>query len=163
MAHFPKATLPFFCLLATGLCSAVPCLAAEPAATVEQEVILEAEPGPDGDAFADAEILPVPGGGTIFALRADSTSEPLYRFSLDSVNLYNLLGTLSQTLYDRNDTAATIRHGERLTIWDDSVRDRYIDISVDNLNLTATLDLVSLASNCNIFVTSRTIVVDQCD
>ena len=150
---------PTYLVLAVGLATALPAQAAEHDGTADRDIILDAEAGP----YTDAQILPVPDSGTVFALRADSTGEPLFRFSLDSVNLYNLLGTLSQTLYEPTDTAGIIRHGERLTVWDDSARDRYIDITVDELSLAQTLDLVSLASNCNIFVTNRTIVVDRCD
>lgn len=42
-------------------------------------------------------------------------------------------------------------------------REHYIDVKADKLSLAAVLDLASLASNCNIFVENRTIIVDRCD
>ena len=147
-------------LVALALLPVSNTLAAEDAAAI----VLSAEPPEPGQTnYTNAEILPVPDNDTVFSIRETDTSELLYRFNLEGVNLFNLLGTLSQTLYDKTDTAAMIRHGERLTIWDDSVRMRYIDVAVDKLNLTETLDIISLAANCNIFVTNRTIVVDRCD
>lgn len=138
--------------------------AAPVAAQGDREITLSAEPAePGATNYTNAEILPVPDSDTIFAMRETATSELLYQFNLEQVNLYNLLGTLSQTLYEATDTAARIRHGERLTTWDNDVRMRYIDIAVDKLTLQETLDRVSLAAGCNIFVTNRTIVVDRCD
>lgn len=152
------------------LASAVPALLCLPLAAAESPdplaggITLSAEQPGNGSAYSGAEILPVPDhDGTVFALRAGTAGELHYRFSLTGVNLVSLLGTLSQTLYDEFDTAQIIRHGERLTVWDDTANLRYIDISVNDLTLTAVLDAASIASDCNLFVENRTIIVDQCD
>jgi hypothetical protein len=160
--------MTFSRLLLSALLALLPAVAlcAEPEMPGTREIVLSTAAQPDADrndAFTAAEILPVPGNGTVFALRANSTEEALYSFSLLAVNLVDLLGTLSQTLYDANDTAAIFSHGERLTVWDASASDRTIDITVDELTLEAALDLVSVASGCNIFITNRTIVVDRCE
>jgi len=137
--------------------------AADQADPAQQEFILSAEEPGNEDTYTNAEIVPVPNGGTVFALRQDDTGPLSYSFSLTAVNLVDFLGTLSQTLYDEHDTASTIAHGERLTVWDVGAREHYIDVKADKLSLAAVLDLASLASNCNIFVENRTIIVDRCD
>lgn len=105
----------------------------------------------------------MPDNSTVFAKGRATDDNVLYSFALTAVNVASLLGTLSQTLNDAHDTAAIIKHGECLTLWDTSVQDRYIDIAVDKLSLDTTLAQVSVAANCNIFVTNRTIVVDRCN
>lgn len=120
--------------------------------------------GNEDDSFAnEAEILPVPGGGTVTAIFREPGKHPLYSFSFDNVGLADLVGTLTQTLYPPDDSTMRRSHGEGLVIQDESAGAREFSISVENQALADVIDQIAIASGCNIFLERRTLVIDRCN
>ena len=136
-------------------------------------IILSSDPNADNpQGFNNAVILPIPGGGTVMALRSEQTGEPSYSFSLENASLVALLNILAQSMlppveitpspYEQVDYADSGLNAPTVSVRTAIAYVLEVSFEVSNASLLDTIDQAAIASDCNIYLDGQTIVVDRC-
>jgi hypothetical protein len=133
--------------------------------TADKPIILGRTPaeqaaGQPTEVFQEAEILMLPGGQTLSALRKDTTADARYSFKISAVPLIDLLGALAGTLYTAPDY---VQPAGTLDVQDERANNRTVSMSVEKVTITEALDQAAIASGCNIYLENLTIIVDRCN
>lgn len=142
--------------------------------TEDSEIILSSEPTADNvQGYSNAVILPLPGGGSIMALRTDDTGEAAYTFTLEDANLVAVLQALAESMTPPVEITvspyATTAENDPLAIAAPTVAIKTalayilsVSFQVADASISEALDQAAIASGCNIYLDGQVIVVDRC-
>jgi len=159
----------FFCVISIATLAAEITLETE-----DSEIILSSEPTEANlQGYSNAVILPLPGGGSIMALRTADTGEAAYTFTLEDANLVAVLQALAESMTPPVEITAspynTSIENDPLSISAPTVSVKTalayiisVSFRVADANINQVIDQAAIASGCNIYLDSRIIVVDRC-
>ena len=111
----------------------------------------------------EAEVLPIPGDGTLVAIRYEAGGPANYSITVENISLIAVAGTLTQTLYPDNNTTLTRSHGDGLVVLDSVAHDREVTLNLSRLPLADTMDQLAIASGCNLYLEEEQIIIDRCE
>ena len=96
-------------------------------------------------------------------MRGADYDDIVYRFNLTETSLFEILNTLLKTIKpDEITIPGQPSPISELIIKDDAVYAIKITIQVVNTNIEETIDLLSIASGCNIYKERYQLILDRC-
>ena len=124
---------------------------------------IKEKPNQESAAFIATDIVPLPSGGNIIALIGGDSSEPVYRFNLVDTPLVEILDALVITFNAEDITVP----GQPDISANVVIKDLYahsvtITTQVELTPIGDTIDHVAIASDCNIYLERKSIIVDLC-